>query len=438
MSQVYWNPEIETMPRDHLHTLQLHKLQRTVAHCYAHTPFFRQQMDVLGVTPDDILTLDDIRRLPFTYKTDLRDNYPFGMFAVPMDKIIRLHATSGTTGKPTTVGYTRGDIDIWAECAARSLGCAGGTKNDMVQVSYGYGLFTGGLGMHYGVEKMGATALPTSSGNTQRQIMLMQDYGTNLLCCTPSYALLLLETMQEMGIDTSKLALRAGCFGAEAWTEGMRQQIEAGMGIDALDIYGTAEMMGPGVAMECREAKHGLHIWEDYFLAEIINPDTNEPVPDGTFGELTITTLGKEAMPILRYRTRDLTCIIPEPCICGRTHRRIHRLRGRVDDMLIIRGVNVFPSQIEAVLTEMDGIMPHYQLLVDRANNLDTLEVQVEVTQALFSDEVRLLEALQAKLTSAIQATLGIGVKVRLMEPKSIARSEGKAKRIIDNRKLYD
>ena len=435
---LYWNPEIETMPQNHLRTLQLYKLQRTVAHCYHNAPFYKKQMDALGVTPDDILSLDDIRRLPFTYKTDLRDNYPFNLFAVPMDKIVRVHASSGTTGKPTTVGYTQADIDVWAECAARSLGCAGATSKDVVQVSYGYGLFTGGLGMHYGAERLGATALPTSSGNTQRQIMLMQDYGTNLICCTPSYALMLVETMRDMGIDTEKLPLRVGCFGAEPWTEGMRQKIEEGMHIDALDIYGLSETMGPGVAMECKEAKHGLHMWEDHFLMEIIDSETNEPVPDGEFGELTITTLGKEGMPTLRYRTRDLTCIIPEPCACGRTHRRIHRLRGRADDMLIIRGVNVFPSQIETVLMNMPGVMPHYMLVVDRINNLDTLEVQVEVTGEMFSDEVRHLEALQKKLSAAIQSTLGLGVQVRLMEPKSIARSEGKAQRIKDSRKLYD
>ena len=380
--------------------------------------------------------MDDLRRLPFTNKTDLRDNYPFGMFSAPMEEIVRVHASSGTTGKPTTVGYTKNDIEAWSGCTARALACAGAGKNDVVQVSYGYGLFTGGLGLHYGVERLGATVLPISSGNTQRQIMLMQDFGTSIVACTPSYALMLGETMRDMGVDRSKLRLKAGVFGAEPWTEGMRAQIEELMGIDALDIYGLSETMGPGVAIECREEKHGLHIWEDQFIVEILDPETCEPLPDGEVGELVITTINKEGIPTLRYRTHDLTCIIPEPCSCGRTHRRIARLKGRTDDMLIVRGVNVFPSQVETVLTRVDGVVPHYLIVVDRKNNSDTMEVQVELHPDAVSDTVKNIESIRATLSKELQSYLGISAKVRLLPPKELERSEGKAKRVIDKRKF--
>ena len=431
-----FDPRVETMAQSELKALQLTRLQKTVARCYNNSSFYKKKMDEAGVKPEDIRTLDDLRRLPFTNKTDLRDNYPFGMFSAPMEEIVRVHASSGTTGKPTTVGYTKNDIEAWSGCTARALACAGAGKNDVVQVSYGYGLFTGGLGLHYGVERLGATVLPISSGNTQRQIMLMQDFGTSIVACTPSYALMLGETMRDMGVDRSKLRLKAGVFGAEPWTEGMRKQIEEMMGIDALDIYGLSETMGPGVAIECREEKHGLHIWEDQFIVEILDPETCEPLPDGEVGELVITTINKEGIPTLRYRTHDLTCIIPEPCSCGRTHRRIARLKGRTDDMLIVRGVNVFPSQVETVLTRVDGVVPHYLIVVDRKNNSDTMEVQVELHPDAVSDTVKNIESIRATLSKELQSYLGISAKVRLLPPKELERSEGKAKRVIDKRKF--
>lgn len=431
-----FDPRVETMAQSELKALQLTRLQKTVARCYNNSSFYKKKMDEARVKPEDIRTLDDLRRLPFTNKTDLRDNYPFGMFSAPMEEIVRVHASSGTTGKPTTVGYTKNDIEAWSGCTARALACAGAGKNDVVQVSYGYGLFTGGLGLHYGVERLGATVLPISSGNTQRQIMLMQDFGTSIVACTPSYALMLGETMRDMGVDRSKLRLKAGVFGAEPWTEGMRTQIEELMGIDALDIYGLSETMGPGVAIECREEKHGLHIWEDQFIVEILDPETCEPLPDGEVGELVITTINKEGIPTLRYRTHDLTCIIPEPCSCGRTHRRIARLKGRTDDMLIVRGVNVFPSQVETVLTRVDGVVPHYLIVVDRKNNSDTMEVQVELHPDALSDTVKNIESIRATLSKELQSYLGISAKVRLLPPKELERSEGKAKRVIDKRKF--
>lgn len=430
-----FNPQVETMARSEIQALQLKRLQKTVERCYHNSRFYREKMDALSVKPEDIQTLDDVRRLPFTNKTDLRDNYPFGLFSAPMEEIVRVHASSGTTGKPTTVGYTKNDIDAWAECTARALGCAGGKKNDVVQISYGYGLFTGGLGLHYGAERLGATALPTSSGNTQRQIMLMQDFGTSILACTPSYALMLGETMRDMGIDTNKLRLRAGTFGAEPWTEGMRQQIEELMGIDALDIYGLSETMGPGVAIECKEEKHGLHIWEDQFLVEILDPETCEPVPDGEVGELVITTINKEGMPTLRYRTHDLTSIIPEPCSCGRTHRKIARLKGRTDDMLIVRGVNVFPSQIEAAIMNVAGVSPHYMIYVDRVNNLDTMEIHIELAGNIAPDMVSDLESIKKKVETEVNSYIGVGARIKLCESGSIQRSEGKAQRVVDRRK---
>ncbi len=435
---MYWNKPVETMERSELEALQLARLQDTIRRVYTNVPTYREQMQKESLAPEDIQSLADLRRLPFTQKTDLRDNYPYGLFAAPQDEIVRIHASSGTTGKPIVAGYTARDLRVWSEVVARCLGCAHVTSTDTVQVAYGYGLFTGGLGLHYGVERMGSKVVPISAGNTQRQLMLMEDLGTTAIACTPSYALMLGETLKEQKFDLSRLQLKTGIFGAEPWTEAMRRQIEEYLNIKALDIYGLTETIGPGVGMECMEGQHGLHIWEDHFLIEILNPDTDEPVPDGEMGELCITTITKEGMPTIRYRTHDLTAIIPEPCACGRTHRRIQRLRGRTDDMLIIRGVNVFPSQVESAILNVPGIAPHYLLVVDRVNNLDVLEVQVELSPELWSDGVREMEELSAKVRKAIEQVLGLGVKLRLMEPGSIERSEGKSKRTIDKRKLID
>ena len=433
-----YNPTYEMMERDQLRGVQLERLQSAVKRVYQAVPFYRGKMQEAGISPDDIRSLDDLQKLPYTLKTDLRDNYPFGLFAVPMEEIVRVHASSGTTGKPTVVGYTQRDIDMWAECCARSLCAAGETRGGVIQVAYGYGLFTGGLGMHYGAEKLGATVIPMSGGNTARQLMLMEDFGATTICCTPSYALMLGETLKEKGVPMENIKLRTGVFGAEPWTEEMRTSIENLFGINAMDVYGLSETMGPGVAMECLEGRHGLHIWEDHFIPEIIDPETGRVLPDGETGELAITTITKEGLPTIRYRTRDLTHIIAEPCVCGRTHRRIARLRGRTDDMLIIRGVNVFPTQVESVLANFEGVAPHYMLVVDRINNLDTLEVQVEMVPELVSDEVRVVEDLGRRLRSRIESSLGISVTLTLVGPKTIQRSEGKAKRITDKRKLYD
>jgi phenylacetate-CoA ligase len=397
-------------------------------------PFYKKRFGEAGISPADVRTLDDLRRLPFTLKQDMRDNYPYGLFAVPLDQIVRIHASSGTTGKPTVVGYTKRDIDNWAELMARSFAAAGTTRGDVIHNAYGYGLFTGGLGAHYGAERLGASVIPMSGGNTQKQMMIMQDFGSSVITCTPSYSLYLAEALKESGVDLHKLKLRVGILGAEPWSEEIRAEIERNLGIKAIDIYGLSEIMGPGVAIECIEAQHGLHIWEDHFIPEIIDPDTEEVLPDGEHGELVITTITKEGIPLIRYRTRDITRIISEPCICGRTHRRLERMSGRSDDMLIIRGVNVFPSQIESVLFSIDGIEPHYQLIVDREGTLDTLEVQVEVNEKTFSDEIRKLQELSQKISRAIKDLLGITCKVRLVEPKTIARSEGKAQRVIDRR----
>jgi len=432
---MYWNKELECMDREQIRALQGKKLQATVKKVYENVPFYKKAFDEKGVRPEDIKSVDDVKYLPFTMKSDLRDHYPFGLFAAPQSEIVRIHASSGTTGKPTVVGYTARDISNWAECLARTFTCAGGTKDSVIQVAYGYGLFTGGLGAHYGAERLGAATVPTSSGNTKRQIMLMQDFGTTILACTPSYALYLAETMEEMGVDHNLLKLKAGVFGAEPWTEAMRNEIEQRLGILAIDIYGLSEIMGPGVAADC-EYKQGMHIAEDFFLAEIIDPVTLEPLPYGQKGELVITTIDKDGIPLIRYRTRDITSLHPEPCGCGRTMVRMDKVLGRSDDMLIIRGVNVFPSQIESVLVEIAEVSPHYQIVVDRVDNSDTLEVQVEVSAEMFSDEVKRLEALRRKIKAEIHSVLNIGVEVTLVEPKTIARSEGKAKRVIDNRKL--
>lgn len=423
------------MPREYLEKLQLRRLKETVYRVYAFVPAYKAKMDEAGIRPDDINSLEDMQKLPFTTKQDLRDNYPFGLFAVPMSEVVRVHSSSGTTGKPTVVGYSKRDIDIWAELMARALTSAGATRHSIIQNSYGYGLFTGGLGVHYGAERLGASVIPTSGGNTKRQVMLMQDFGSTHLTCTPSYALFLYEVMQEMGIQPEDIKLKAGIFGAEPWSENMRREIESKLKINAFDIYGLSEIIGPGVAIEC-PCKCGLHIAEDHFMAEIIDPETGEVLPEGSHGELVITTITKEALPMIRYRTRDLTKLDKTVCECGRTHVRMHKVLGRSDDMVIIRGVNVFPSMVESVLLNIPGVEPHYLLVVDRKGTLDVLEVQVEVSEQVFSDEVRKLEELGATISRELDSALGIGVKVRLVEPKSIERSEGKARRVIDKRKI--
>lgn len=433
-----YNDEYETLPREALKALQLKRLQQVVYRVYHNVGFYKKSFDKAGVTPDDLKTLDDLKRFPFTSKQDLRDNYPFGMFAVPMSNIVRLHASSGTTGRSTVVGYTKRDIDTWAELIARCLVAANLTKGDVIHNAYGYGLFTGGLGLHYGAEKLGASVIPMSGGNTKRQLMILQDFGPTAICCTPSYALNLAEQGQAMGIDMRSLNLRVGIFGAEPWSEQMRRQIEEAFDIRALNIYGLSEIMGPGVAMECSDVQEGMHIFEDHFLVETINPKTGEVLPPGERGELVFTTLTKEAFPLIRYRTRDISRLYPVPCRCGRTSYRMDRVMGRSDDMLIIRGVNVFPSQIEAVLIAIEGLEPHYQLIVDRVGTLDTLEVQVEVTDSQFvnADEVKVLQKLEKQLIKDMKDYLGITAKVKLVEPKTIQRSEGKASRVIDKRKI--
>lgn len=430
-----FNIKQETLPREEIEALQLRRLRDVCERVYANVPFYRQAFDNARIKPSDIKSLADVRNLPFTEKQDLRDNFPYSLFAVPRENIVRIQASSGTTGKVVVVGYTARDLEIWGECAARSLGAGGVTRADTVHVSYGYGLFTGGLGLHGGAECMGCTVVPASGGATRRQASLLRDLGATVLCCTPSYALHLWESGMESGIDFRDLPLRVGFFGAEPWTEDMRQDMENKMGITAMNIYGLSEIMGPGVSNDCLEEKNGLHIWEDHFLPEIIDPITGEPLPPGEWGELVLTTLTKEGMPVIRYRTRDLTRLNYTPCSCGRTHVRMDRLRGRTDDMLIIRGVNVFPQQIESLLVRQDGLSPNYQLVVDRVNNLDTLEVQVEVTENVFGDEMRTLQSLEQNIAKDIKEYLCVTAKVRLMEPHSIKRSEGKAVRIIDNRK---
>lgn len=430
----YHNEEFETLPRKALEAVQLKRLQTAVARVQTAVPFYRQSFERAGITSGCIKSLDDLRRLPFTVKQDMRDSYPYGLFAASMDDIVRIHASSGTTGKPTVVGYTRKDIEIWSELMARSFAAAGVHKGDIIHNAYGYGLFTGGLGAHYGAERLGASVIPMSGGNTKKQIMIMKDFGSTVLTCTPSYSLFMAEAAREEGVDFRQLKLHVGIFGAEPWSESMRTEIEQKLNLCAIDIYGLSEIMGPGVAIECREAKKGLHIWEDHFIPEIINPDTGEVLPEGERGELVITTITKEGIPLIRYRTRDITSLTYEPCSCGRTHARLSRMTGRSDDMLIIRGVNVFPSQIESILMRIEGVEPHYLLIIDRKDNLDTLEVQVEVDEQLFSDEIKVLQALSHSIEKEIKDLLGVTCKVRLVEPQTIARSEGKAKRVIDNR----
>jgi phenylacetate-CoA ligase len=434
---MFYNEDFETLPRPALEALQLKRLKSVAERVFNNVSFYRQSFDKACIKPDDIRTLEDLQKLPFTYKQDMRDSYPYGLFAVKMDDIVRIHASSGTTGKPTVVGYTRKDIENWSELMARSFVAAGVHKGDIIHNAYGYGLFTGGLGAHYGAEMLGASVIPISGGNTKRQILIMKDFGSTVLTCTPSYSLYLAEAAHEEGIDFKSLNLRVGIFGAEPWSEAMRLEIENKLNLSAIDIYGLSEIMGPGVAIECLEAKTGLHIWEDHFIPEIIDPETGKTLPDGTKGELVITTITKEGIPLIRYRTRDITSITREPCKCGRTHARIARMSGRSDDMLIIRGVNVFPSQIESILMRIEGVEPHYLLIVDRKESLDSLEVQVEVDERLFSDEVKHMQYLSQTIEKEIKELLGVTCKVRLVEPKTITRSEGKAKRVIDRRDLH-
>ena len=433
---MFWDKEHETLSRGELEALQLERLQQKVRDVYEKSPFYRRLFQERKVMPSDIRSLDDLVKLPFTEKTDFRDNYPFGMLAVPQKELVRVHVSSGTTGKPTVVAYTRSDIALWADMMARTLAMGGVTDADVVHNAYGYGLFTGGLGVHYGAERIGATVIPMSGGNTKRQIMLIQDLGSTVLTCTPSYSLFLAETALEMGINLRQTELRVGFFGAEPWSYRMRDEIETKLGLMALDIYGLSEIIGPGVAQEC-PSKNGLHIYEDHFLPEVVDPVTGEPLPEGQRGELVFTTLTKQALPVIRYRTRDITSLHREKCACGRTLVRMEKVVGRTDDMLIVRGINVFPSQIEGVLLEVEGVEPHYRIVVDRRlSSLDDLEIHVEVSETVLSDEVGRLESLTRAVRAEIESVLGISALVRLVEPGTIQRSEGKAKRVVDRREL--
>ena len=430
-----WNPKYECMSRDEMHKVQSERLIDMVNRVYNNVPFYKKRMDGMGILPGDIKSIDDLVKLPFTYKDDLRDHYPYGLFAVPMKDVVRIHASSGTTGKRTVVGYTKADIDMWAEVMARTIASAGTTSDDIYQNAYGYGLFTGGLGAHYGGEKIGASVIPISGGNTKRQIEVMIDFGTTIISCTPSYALYIAESIEDGKIKREDIKLKAGLFGAEPWSENMRKDIEKRLGILAIDIYGLSEIIGPGVSTEC-EKQCGLHVSEDHFVPEIIDSVTEKVLKPGEKGELVFTTVTKQALPLLRYRTKDISSLNYDKCECGRTLVRMNKVTGRTDDMLIIRGVNVFPSQIESVLLELGEIAPHYQLVIERKGSMDVLEVQVEMTDALFEDEVKKIEQLERKLKFNIESTLAISCKVTLVEPKTIARSEGKAKRVIDKRKI--
>ena len=432
---MYWQPESECMDREELEQLQLERLESTLNRVYRNVPFYRKKFDEIGFNPDDLRSLDDLGKLPFTAKNDLRENYPYGLFAVPLREVVRVHASSGTTGMSTVVGYSRNDIKTWSNLVARILVAGGITKDDVIQIAFNYGLFTGAFGLHYGAERLGASVIPISSGNTKRQIKIMQDFKTTALVSTPSYAMLIADTIMEMGINPNSLSLKYGLFGAEPWSDAMRREIEGKLKIIATDNYGLSEVMGPGVAGECLE-RNGLHINEDHFLVEMINPDTLAPVEPGEIGEMVITTLTKEAFPVIRYRTRDLTRLIPDTCPCGRTMRRMTRVFGRTDDMLIIRGVNVFPSQIETVLFEIEGIAPHYQIIIDRKGALDETTVLVEVSEAIFFDEMRKQAELKETIKKRLAAELGLSVEVKLVEKKTLERFEGKAKRVIDNRKF--
>ena len=435
---VIWNPNKECMSRDEMSALQGKRLHKIVEYVYHNVPFYRHRLQEMDITPDDIQTIDDIRKLPFTTKKDLRDNYPFGLQAAPQSQIIRIHASSGTTGNPTIVGYTRKDIGVWSECMARCLTAYGVTHDDIFSVSYGYGLFTGGLGAHNGVEKIGASVVPTSTGNTEKHVKLIRDLGITGIACTPSYALYLAETMDKMGITKDEISLKVGAFGAEPWTEQMRTEIQERLGLKGYNLYGLSEIMGPSVSYECQE-QHGSHICEDHFYPEIIDPVTLEPLPNGQTGELVFTTLTKEGMPVLRYRTRDLCTLLPDTCGCGRTNIRMGRIEGRSDDMLIIRGINVFPSQVESVVLSMKEFAPRYLLIVDRKNNLDTLTVQVEIRQEYFTstfDTPAAIDELEKRLASRLKSVLSIAAKVQLKAPNTIERSQGKSAHVIDNRKL--
>ncbi len=432
---MYWEPDRECMGKEELEQLQFERLQSTLNRIYSHVPFYRKKFDDQGILPEDIGSLADFSRLPFTTKEDLRESYPYGLFAVPLREVVRIHASSGTTGESTVVGYTRNDVRIWSNLTARVLTMGGVTKDDVVQIAFGYGLFTGGFGLHYGAERIGASVIPASSGNTHRQIKIMMDFKTTALVSTPSYALLVAETIREQGIPPAALSLKYGLFGAEPWSERMRREIEEKLGIVATDNYGLSEIIGPGVSGECRE-QNGLHINEDHFLVEVVDPETLQPTAEGETGELVITSLTKEAFPMIRYRTRDLTSILPGDCPCGRTLRRMARVRGRTDDMLIIKGVNVFPSQIESVLFEFEGTEPHYQIVLDRKGGLDEVTVLVEVGESIFFDQMRQQRGMMERIRKRLAQELGITVEVRLVEKKTIARSEGKTRRVIDNRSL--
>ncbi len=430
-----WNKEAECMRIGEREKLQLARMKAILKRTYENVPYYKKRFDEIKFKPGEIKSLEDIRKLPFTTKTDLRDGYPFGLFAVPRREIVEVHTSSGTTGKPTVSGYTKKDIEIWGEVVARALTMCGATKDDIIQNGYGYGLFTGGLGVHYGAQRIGATVIPISAGQTKRHLDIMQDFGSTILTCTPSYALYLTEAAEEAGINIKKLKLKAGCFGAEMWTDRMRDEIEKRFHLIALNIYGLTEIIGPGVAQEC-EQKNGLHIFEDHFYPEVVSPETLEPLPEGEKGELVLTTLTREGMPMIRFRTRDITTLRREICKCGRTLVRMDRITGRTDDMLKIRGVLVFPSQIEKALLEIKGVEPHYQIIVTRPHHLDEIEVQVETSKKLFSDEVRHLEEVRKKIENRIENSIGLRVKVTLVEPKTLPRSEGKAKRVIDKRQL--
>jgi phenylacetate-CoA ligase len=431
---VIWNPDIETQSVDWLRSNQSENLVKLVHKLYEQVDFYREKMKAAGVSPGDIAGIEDIAKLPFTTKDELRETYPYGLLAVPRSEIVEIHTSSGTTGTPVVDGYTLNDIEIWSEAMARTLAMGGATSEDVIQNGYGYGLFTGGLGVHYGARKLGANVIPTSAGNTKRQLMVMKDFGSTLLTCTPSYSLFLAEQAREAGIPIEEYNIKAGCFGAEPWSENMRREIEEKLKLHAYDIYGLTEIIGPGVASEC-EAKNGLHINEDFFYPEIIDPATGETLPEGKQGELVFTTLTKEGTPLLRYRTRDITYLFREQCQCGRNTVKMHRLLGRTDDMLIIRGVNLFPSQIEHVLMEIEETEPHYQIIVDRgATHLDEIEIRVEVEESFFSDETRNLERIREKIEEKMRAELGIGTRIRLVEPKTLERSIGKAQRVIDRR----
>jgi len=427
-----FQPEYESMQREQLEALQLERLNGLLARVYEHVPTYRAKFDAAGVTPR-VSSLDEFAAFPFTVKDDLRAGYPYGMFAVPLRDIVRLHSSSGTTGQVTVVGYTAADLDTWADLMARTIAAAGGTPDDIVQNSYGYGLFTGGLGVHYGAERLGCATIPISGGNTKRQVQVMKDFGTTILACTPSYALLIAETAREMGIDPASLPVKAGVFGAEPWSENTRAEIERQFGMTAIDIYGLSEVLGPGVATEC-QCKCGLHVNEDHFIIEIVDPETLRPVPEGERGEVVFTTLTKQGIPVVRYRTRDISRIVPGECACGRTSRRLERVTGRSDDMLIIRGVNVFPSQIEQVLLGIPGVAPYYQVVLSRRGSMDHVEVHVEVSPDVSFDEIKTLERLRGRVSAEIASVLAVNISVKLVEPKSIQRSEGKAKRVLDLR----